>query len=376
MKQDWKYKKLGDVANIIGGSTPKTDIPEYWDGGILWVTPAELYGSKYISVTQRTITQKAVDNTNLYLLPKGTVLLSSRAPIGKVCITTQPMYSNQGFKSIVCGSSLYNEFIYYYLLGSIDYLQSLGTGATFKEISKKVVEQIIIPIPPYSEQQKIVSELDLLCDIIEKQKTEIKELEKLSLSIYYDMFGDPVSNEKNWEIKTIGEIASFYNGKAHEKVVDEKGEFILVNSKFIASKGEVIKRTNHQLFPLLKDDIVMVMSDVPNGRALASCYLIEADNTYSLNQRICAFRNYSANSIFLFYTLNRNSYYLRFDDGNGQTNLRKDEVINCPVIFPPLALQQQFASKIESIDAMKAKVRLSLKETEQLFNSRMDYYFK
>ena len=155
MREGWTYKKLGEVALIIGGSTPKTNVKEFWDGENLWVTPAELDGSKFICNTQRCITNLAVEKTNLTLLPIGTVLLSSRAPIGKVCITQKPMYCNQGFKNIVCKDNLFNEFVYYYLKNNIDYLQSLGTGATFKEISKKVVEKIEIPVPPLSEQQRI-----------------------------------------------------------------------------------------------------------------------------------------------------------------------------------------------------------------------------
>ena len=120
----------------------------------------------------------------------------------------------------------------------------------------------------------------------------------------------------------------------------------------------------------------MVMSDVPNGKALAKCYLIEADNKYTLNQRICAFRNYNNfNPIFLYYYLNRHPYYLRFDDGNGQTNLRRNDVLNCPVYIPPIHLQQEFADKIETIEKQKELIKQSITETEELFNSQMDYYF-
>lgn len=213
MKQGWEYKKLGEVAEIIGGSTPKTDIPEYWEGDNYWVTPAELDGSKYIEKTQRAITQKAIEKTNLSLLPIGTVLLSSRAPIGKLSITKSPMYCNQGFKNIVCGESLYNEFVYYYLKNNVDYIQSLGTGATFKEISKKVVEKIEIPVPSITEQKQIVSELDLLSEVIEKQKAQLEELDKLAQSIFYDMFGDPVKNEKGWETEKFGKVYKLKSGE-------------------------------------------------------------------------------------------------------------------------------------------------------------------
>ena len=127
MKQGWEVKKLGEVCEIVGGSTPKTNEPSYWDGEHYWVTPAELDGAKYISSTSRTITDEGAKSAHLQLLPSGTVLLSSRAPIGKVAITTAPMYCNQGFKNLVCSAKLHNEFAYWFLYHHTEYLNSLGT---------------------------------------------------------------------------------------------------------------------------------------------------------------------------------------------------------------------------------------------------------
>ena len=139
MKQGWEIKKLGEVCEVIGGSTPKTNEPTYWDGDFFWVTPAELDGTKLISSTKRTITEAGIKSAHLQLLPAGTVLLSSRAPIGKVAITTVPMYCNQGFKNIICSDKLYNCYVYWFLYAKTEYLNALGTGATFKEISKSIV---------------------------------------------------------------------------------------------------------------------------------------------------------------------------------------------------------------------------------------------
>lgn len=93
---------------------------------------------------------------------------------------------------------------------------------------------------------------------------------------------------KDWEIKKLGEVCEFFNGKAHEKNIDENGKYKVVNSKFVSSNGAVAKRTEKAQFPLFIGDIVMVMSDVPNGKTLAKCFLIDKDDTYSLNQRVCA----------------------------------------------------------------------------------------
>lgn len=169
-EKGWEVKKLGEVAEIIGGSTPKTNDASNWNGEYFWITPAELDGRKYFYSTSRTLTDDGVKSANLQLLPIGTVLLSSRAPIGKVAITCAPMYCNQGFKNIVCSDRLNNEYVYSFLLYNNDYLNSLGTGATFKEISKRVVSEIPIPLPPLPLQQAFAAKIEA----IEKQKELVK----------------------------------------------------------------------------------------------------------------------------------------------------------------------------------------------------------
>ena len=170
-EKGWEVLSFKEVAEIVGGSTPKTNIEEYWNGDNYWVTPAELHGERYIYSTERCITDDAVSKTHLTLLPIGSVLLSSRAPIGKVCITRVPMYCNQGFKNIVCSDRLHSEYVYQFLFEKTEYLNSLGTGATFKEISKRVVEQVTIPVPPMKLQQEFADKIEA----IEKQKALIKQ---------------------------------------------------------------------------------------------------------------------------------------------------------------------------------------------------------
>ena len=119
----------------------------------------------------------------------------------------------------------------------------------------------------------------------------------------------------------------------------------------------------------------MVMSDVPNGRALAKCVLIDEDNKYTLNQRICCFRNYELNAIFLLYVLNRHEYFLSFDDGDSQTNLRKNDILACPIILPPIQLQNQFAAFVEQIEKTKTTISRSLEKLETLKKALMQEYF-
>lgn len=161
-KEGWERKMLKEVSTIIGGSTPKTSDASNWGGNNNWVTPAELNGEKYYGKTKRTISDKAAKG--MQLLPVGTVLLSSRAPIGKVAITTEPMYCNQGFKNIVCSNVLYNEYVYWYILFSVPQLEALGIGATFKELSKSRTEEFPISFPSLPEQERIAARLNAISE--------------------------------------------------------------------------------------------------------------------------------------------------------------------------------------------------------------------
>lgn len=157
----------------------------------------------------------------------------------------------------------------------------------------------------------------------------------------------------DWEVKSLGDVCSFNNGVAHENYVDDNGEFILVNSKFISSEAKIIKYSKKQLFKVEENTILMVMSDVPNGKAIAKCFLVPPKFNGTLNQRICMFSDFKTNREFTYRIINRNPYYLAFDDGIKQTNLRKQDVLNCPIAFPPtLAEQQRIAKSLSDVDAL------------------------
>ena len=171
-ERGWEVKKLGEICEVVTGTTPKTNIPEYWGKGHYWVTPAELNDTAvYIDRTEREITDEALSKTKLRLLPVGTVLLSSRAPIGKVAITKVEMYCNQGFKNCICSDSICNKYLFYFLRMMKEYLNSLGRGATFKEISKSIVESIRIPLPPLPLQNLFAQRIEQ----IEHQKAEVQK---------------------------------------------------------------------------------------------------------------------------------------------------------------------------------------------------------
>lgn len=160
-------------------------------------------------------------------------------------------------------------------------------------------------------------------------------------------------NAGEWEETSVENVAQYENGKAHEQDISEKGDYIVVNSKFISTDGEVKKFTNTPFCIAEKDDILMVLSDVPNGRAMAKCFLVDANNKYTVNQRICKITPTNAAGLMLFYALNRNPYFLSFDDGVKQTNLRKEDVLDCPLLLPKDTKEQQkIADCLSSLDEL------------------------
>ncbi|MCX7075858.1 MAG: restriction endonuclease subunit S [Methylococcales bacterium] len=153
---------------------------------------------------------------------------------------------------------------------------------------------------------------------------------------------------EDWEVETLKNIAYFTNGKAHEQFINETGNYIVINSKFVSTEGKVFKKSVSALALLETGDIAMVMSDIPNGKALAKCFFVDENNKYTLNQRICSIKSSICNNIFLFWKLNRNKYFLAFDSGSGQTNLKKKEVLDCPIAIPPTIEEQTAIANILS----------------------------
>ena len=167
-----EHGKINKYAQIILGSTPNSKEASYWDGDIKWITPAEMTEeSYYIYDTEHHITEEGVNSASLTLLPYRSVLFSTRAPIGKVGLVGSPMYCNQGFKNFICGNQLNPVYLYYSLIYKREYLVSLGTGTTFKELSKKTVEGLELAIPPIYLQEQF----EKIYDQADKSKFELRK---------------------------------------------------------------------------------------------------------------------------------------------------------------------------------------------------------
>ena len=176
---EWKNVKIADIAAIVGGGTPDTTISEYWDGDIQWFTPSEIGKSKYIAKSDRTITKEGLNNSSAKILPKGTILLSTRATIGECSIADKECCTNQGFQSIIVKNNTTNEFQYYLIQTKKKDLIRNACGSTFLEISANEVRKIRCNIPNIEEQRKIADFLSLLDKRIETHNKIIEDLKKL-----------------------------------------------------------------------------------------------------------------------------------------------------------------------------------------------------
>src|SRR3989344_6684584 len=255
---EWREVLLEEICKIVSGSTPSTSNPEYWDGTINWVTPAEVIDGNnwYYYKTQRKISDKGLKSCSSELFPKGTVMLTSRAPIGKVAIAGTEMCSNQGFKNLICDTKQINpEYLYHWLRSKKEFLNSLGHGATFKEISKKIVSKIKILLPfrnghPDLETQKaIVSILEKAEQLKEKRKQSLKLLDEYVKSTFNEMFVG-----KGFEEKRLDEVCLKITDGTHitPKYLNEGIPFLRVtditesnsSKKFISNKehNELIRR--------------------------------------------------------------------------------------------------------------------------------------
>ena len=180
---EWEMKRLGDVCEIVSGGTPSTSVPSFWTGEIPWCTPTDITknNAKYLFSTDRTISPEGLKYSSAALLPRGALLLCTRATVGEIKIAAVPVCTNQGFKSLVCGSDLGTEFLYYKLVTLKDRLRELGVGSTFLEVSRKDVAALEIPLPQLEEQTAIaavLSDMDAELSALEARREKTWQLKQ------------------------------------------------------------------------------------------------------------------------------------------------------------------------------------------------------
>ena len=384
MKQGWKTCKFADVFDLQMGKTPSRDNPTYWGDDNMWVSIADMNEQKYMSATKEGITDVAVQESGIKPIPKGTVIMSFKLSIGKVSIATSKLYTNEAIMGFIEKEegTLVPEYLYYYLKGYK--WEGANKAAMGMTLNKKTIAENTISYPPIAEQEKIVAELDCLSGIIEKKKQQLKELDNLAQSIFYEMFGDPVENDKGWEVKTYGcefPISSGGTPDTKNNLYWDNGDISWIGSNLCHDEiiykndGKYITKEGFDNSSAKEYQYGFVLVALV-GATIGKTALLRFNTT--TNQNVAGI-NVPANKKFvpefIFYHLQK-LYELFMGIGNGKFKMANLRFIReLPLIVPPLTLQQDFASKIEAIEKQKELIKQSIQETETLFNSRMDYYF-
>ena len=370
MREGWTYKKLGEVCDIYQPQTISKK--ECMEDGIYYV-----YGANGI-----------IGRFNKYNHENSEVLLGCRGTVGCVTISKPKSWINGNAMVIHPKNNCLSQLFLAYQLKGID-LSKVINGIAQPQITRQSLSPTLILIPSLSEQERIVSELDLLSSIIEKKKAQLQQYNQLEQSIFYDMFGDPVANEKGWEVKKFNELATFKNGINFHP--DDEGEAIKCIGvgdfqdrkelrDFESIKTLTIKESISQDYYLENGDIIIVRSN--GSKELVGRNMIVYPNgetiTYSGFCIRCRMKEPSLMPIILNRILsNRSIMIVLRQEGRGCniSNINQKILSSLPILLPPLPLQQQFAEKIEAIEKQKELIKQSIKEVETLFNSRMDYYF-
>ena len=379
--------RLGDICTIISGSTPKTEVAEYWDGGFKWITPAELNDDSYIiEDSARKLTALGVQKTGLTPFPAGTIILSSRAPIGKVAIAGCEMYCNQGFKNLICSEIVHNKYLFWYLKGKTEYLNSLGRGATFKEISKQIVGGIEIELPPMEEQIAIARRFEQLNLLLHKRKQEITMLDQLIKARFVEMFGLYPDNPMGWRTGAIRDVVSDVRYGSSRPAV-EGGRYPYLRMNNITYDGELDLTDTKRI-------------DVPENE-LDKCTVRRGDvlfnrtNSKELVGKTCVYNRDEMMVLAGFVIrvrLNDTmlpeflSAFLNTDFSKqmllgmckaaiGQANINAQEMQGIGLYIPPIERQKEFVFFKAQVDKSKLSIQASLDQLETLKQSLMQKYF-
>ena len=365
---EWREYKISEIADVIGGGTPKTSVEEYWNGDIPWLAPRDLtgYNKVYISNGDRFITKDGLRNSSTKLIPKGSILLTSRAPIGYVAIAQNEICTNQGFKSLVPKKDLCNsEFLYYWIKSHVDYLQQLGTGTTFAEISGGVIKNINISLPPLKEQKAIAGVLSSLDDKIDLLHCQNKTLEVLAQTLFRQWFIEEA--KEGWEVGKLPDEFDFTMG------LSPKGETFNENKvgtpmyqgnadfEFRFPKNRVYT-TDSKRYAEKFDTLISVRAPVgAQNMAKEKC---------SIGRGVAAFHYKKDNSFYTYTYFKMKSLMDEIkqfnDSGTVFGSINKTDFQNMDILIPPNNRIIKFQNEVKPMDDKIIKNTFQIKTLENL----------
>tara|TARA_R110002072_G_scaffold62355_2_gene156200 strand:+ start:3375 stop:4619 length:1245 start_codon:yes stop_codon:yes gene_type:complete len=374
----WTIDKFSSYIKLYRGSSPRP-ISKYLttgDNGVNWIKIGDTKNAinfKISKVSEKITIEGSKKSRNVV---KGELILANSMSYGATYELDIDGCIYDGWFVLREYENTFDKHFLIQLLNS-SFLQTqykrLAAGGIVQNISSEIVYNTLLPKLSKQEQQKIANCLSSLDNLITAETEKLDHLKDHKKGLLQQLFpakGETkpqfrfpeFKNEGNWEETILDDVADYENGKAHEKEISETGKYKVVNSKFISTDGRVVKFTDSANLKANIGDILMVLSDIPNGKAIAKCFYVDKEDTYTVNQRICKITPTGIDNKFLFYIQNRNKYFLAFDDGVKQTNLRKDTVLSFPFLKPKNPKEQQkiancLSSADDLIQAQKIKIK-------------------
>jgi type I restriction enzyme S subunit len=395
--KNYKLQKIGNVFTVSSGGTPIRNKPEYYiNGNIPWVKTGDLKG-KYVNKPDEFITEEALKNSSAKLFPEKTVLLAMYgATIGACSILPFEAATNQACAALLPSKNCDEIYLFYYLKSILEELIKMGVGGAQPNISAGKIKQIEIPIPPLSTQKKIAAILDAADAYRQKTKNLIDKYDQLAQTLFLDMFGDPVRNEKGWKVNDLKSIST----KILSGNTPKGGREVYVNEGIIFFRSQNVWRNRIVLedvafidqdthdkmrnSSLKHRDILMTKTGRFNteNSSLGRAAMFLGDNdTANLNGHVYLIRlkNGIVNEFVLFIiTTNQYREHIRrvCVGGIDKRQINKEHLEEFPIISPPIELQQKFTNILLSIEEQKQQAQASLQKAEDLFNSLLQRAFK
>lgn len=386
MREGWEQYRFDEVFNLQMGKTPDRKTPQYFGGDNVWVSIRDLV-KKEIFDSNEHITDEAILASNIRQVKKGTVIMSFKLTVGKCAIAGKDLYTNEAIIAFNLkeGYEIIPNFLYYYLQGyKWEGANKAVMGLT---LNKATISKHKIAFPPLSTQQSIVSELDKINELISLKKSQLEDLDSLAQSIFYDMFGDPIENEKGWEVKKLKDIVAddcsisygivqpgdgVDNGVPVVRPVDMTHTFV---------KRSGLKQTTKEISDSYKrtilkgNEILMCVRGTTGLVALATEDIKDCNVTRGVTPIECNADNSRLYIYHLLLTAGIQQYIANYTKGIALKQINMQDVREIPLMIPPLSLQQTFAKRIEVIEQQKQQINKTIKDLETLLASRMQYWF-
>ncbi|WP_194147102.1 restriction endonuclease subunit S [Helicobacter pylori] len=339
LPSNWQRVRLGDIAEIIGGGTPSTQVTSFWNGSINWFTPTEIGITKYVHKSQRTITPLGLKKSSAKLLPIGTILLTSRASIGDCAILKVVATTNQGFQSLIPLEKINNEFLYYLMLTLKNKLLKLASGSTFLEVSPNKIKNLLIPLPPLNEQIAIANILSGLDHYLYTLDSLILKKESVKKALSFELLSQRKRLKdfnQNWQRVRLGDICNYLTSNLSAEQITQQGKIKVYDVNNFIGYTDTTFISDKPYISIVKDGSVGRVRILP-------------PKTNILSTMGALIANHKTTTEFLFYLLS-NFDFKNFTSGSIIPHIYFKDYKEKTIFLPPLNEQSAIADILSALD--------------------------